>query len=146
MADGFYEHGMKHFGRGNIAWIFDGTPTSAENDAIRCALVDTADYTVNLATHEFRDAAGLAAGIEETSGLMTLVDAAANGVLDASDVVFTGTAGDTCEGVLLYQDEGSAAADRLILWWDTGAGLPVTLGGDVTVQWGNVAGTLLARL
>lgn len=146
MASGWYEHGAKHFARGNMAWIADASPTSAENDAFRVALVDTADYTVNLATHEFRDAAGLAAGIEETSGLMTLVDAAANGVLDASDVTFVGTAGDTCEGVLLYQDEGSAAADRLTLWWDTEAGLPVTLGGDVTVQWGNVAGTLLARI
>jgi len=146
VADGFYQHGAKHFARGNFVWMFDATPTSAENNAFRTYLVDTADYTVNLATHEFRDAAGLAAGIEETSGLMTLVDAAVDGVLDASDVVFTGTAGDTCEGVLLAQDEGSAAADRLAIWWDTGAGLPVTLGGDVTVQWGNVAGTLLARI
>ena len=147
MADGFYQNGAKHFARGNIAWLFDATPTSGENTAIRCALVDTADYTVNLVTHEFRDTGTIsAAAQEETSGLMTLVDAAVDGVLDASDVVFAGTAGDTCEGVLLYQDEGSAAADRLLIWWDTGAGLPVTLGGDVTVQWGNTAGTLLARI
>jgi len=137
MANGFYEHGMKHFARGNIAWIFDATPTSGENNAIRTYLVDTADYTVNLATHEFRDATGLAAGIEETSADMTLVDAAADGIVDASDVVFTGTAGDTCEGILVAQNEGSAAADRLLFWWDSASGLPVTLGGDVTVQWDN---------
>lgn len=146
MANGFYEHGLKHFARGNLAWINDGTPTSGENDAFRTALVDTADYTVNLATHEFRDATGLSTGIEETSGLMTLTDAAADGVLDASDVTFTGTTGDNCEGILIYQDEGAAASDRLVLWWDSASGLPVTLGGDVTVQWGNVAGTLLARI
>jgi hypothetical protein len=139
MANGFYQHGMKHFARGNIAWINDASPTSAENDAIRSALVDAADYTVDLATHEFRDAAGLAAGIEETSGLMVLVDAAADGIVDASDVVFTGTTGDPCEGILVYQDEGSAAADRLLFWWDSASGLPVTLGGDVTVQWDNGA-------
>ena len=139
MANGFYQPGMKHFARGNIAWIADASPTSAENDAIRTALVDAADYTVDLATHEFRDAAGLAAGIEETSGLMVLVDAAADGIVDASDVVFTGTTGDPCEGILVYQDEGSAAADRLLFWWDSASGLPVTLGGDVTVQWDNGA-------
>jgi len=126
---------MKHFARGNFAWIADASPTSGENDLFKTALVDTADYTMNRATHEFRDSAGLAAGIEETSGAMTLVDAAVDGVVDASDVVFTGTTGDTCEGILVYQDEGSAAADRLAFWWDTAAGLPVTLGGDVTVQW-----------
>ena len=146
MADGFYEHGLKHMARGNIKYIFDATPTAGEDDLWKCALVDAADYTVNLATHEFRDAAGLAAGIEETSGAMTLVDAAANGVLDASDVTLVGTAGDPCEGVLLYNEQGSAATDILFLWWDTGAGLPVTLGGDVTIQWGNVAGTMLARI
>lgn len=135
MANGPYQHGIKHFARGNLAWINDGTPTSGENDAFKTALVDAADYTVNLATHEFRDAAGLAAGIEEISGLMTLVDAAVDGVVDASDVVLTGTAGDTCEGILVYQDEGAAASDRLVFWWDSASGLPVTLGGDVTIQW-----------
>ena len=140
MANGFYEHGAKHWARGNFKWLFDATPTSAEDDAFRVALVDTADYTVNLATHEFRDAAGLAAGIEETSGLMTLVDGALDGIIDASDVVLLTTAGDQCEGILVYQDEGSAAADRLFLWWDTGVGgMPVTLGGDVTIAWSNGA-------
>jgi len=146
MADGWYQMGVKNFGLGNVAWVFDASPTDGENDNIKCGLVDTADYTVNLATHEFRDASGLAAGIKETSGSMTLVSAAADGVLDASDVTFVGTAGDTCEGILLWQSKGSAATDRLLLWWDASAGLPVTLGGDVTVQWGNTGGTLLARL
>lgn len=146
MANGGYQHGYKHFARGNFAWINDASPTSAENTAFRTALVDTADYTVNLATHEFRDAAGLAAGIEEISGLMTLVDAAADGLVDASDVALVGTVGDTCEGILIYQDEGSAAADRLVFWWDTGiGGMPVTLGGDVTIVWSNGA-DLIARI
>ena len=136
MANGVYQHGIKHWARGNVAWILDASPTSAENTLFKCALVDTADYTVNLASHEFRDTGTIStAAQEETSGSMTLVDAAVDGVCDASDVTFTGTAGDTCEGILVYQDEGSAAADRLLLWWDSASGLPVTLGGDVTVQW-----------
>lgn len=146
MANGFYQHGVKHFARGNFKWITDATPTAGELDLFKTGLVDTADYTVDLANHEFRDATGLALGIEETSGAMTLTDAAADGVLDASDVTFTGTTGDTCEGILVWQEIGTAATDRLALWWDTASGLPVTLGGDVTVQWGNTAGTLLARI
>ena len=133
MANGFYEHGMKHFARGNILWL------AAAGSAIRTSLVDTADYTVALATHEFRDAAGLAAGIEETSADMTKIDAAADGIVDANDVTFTATTGDTCEGILVYQNVGTAATDRLLFWWDSASGLPVTLGGDVTVQWDNGA-------
>ena len=131
MANGFYAPGMKHFARGNIVWLASG------GSAIRTALVDTADYTVDLTTHEFRDATGLSAGIEETSSNMTLVDAATDGIVDANDVTFTSTTGDACEGILVYQNVGSAATDRLLFWWDSASGLPVTLGGDVTVAWDN---------
>ena len=140
MANAVYNHGAKHFLRGNMKWIFDATPTAGELDLFKTGLVDTADYTFSQ-THEFRDAAGLAAGIEETSAGMTLVDGALDGIGDASDVTFVGTAGDTCEGILLWQEIGSAATDRLVAWWDTAGGLPVTLGGDVTVQW-NASGVI----
>lgn len=128
---------MKHWSRGSIDWLASG------GSNVRTALVDTADYTVDLTNHEFRDATGLAAGIEETSGNMTLVDGALDGVVDANDVTFVGTAGDTCEGILVYENNGSAATDILLLWWDSASGLPVTLGGDVTVAW-NASG--LARI
>jgi hypothetical protein len=131
MANGFYQLGMKHFAFGDIVW------KAAAGSNIRTGLVDTADYTVDLATHEFRNATGLAAGIEEISANMTLTDAAADGIVDASDVTFTGTAGDTCEGILVWKETGAAATDLLLFWWDSASGLPVTLGGDVTVQWDN---------
>ena len=137
MADGWYQNGIKHFALGNVAWLTDASPTSAENDAFRVALVDTADYTVNLATHEFRDTGTITAAAQEQafSG-MTLIDAAVDGVCDANDVTFTGTAGDTCEGILVYSEQPTPPSnDLLVFWWDTAAGLPVTLGGDVTVQW-----------
>lgn len=133
MANGFYKKGLKHIVQGDIIW------KAAGGSAIRSALVDAADYTVDLTTHEFRDAAGFAAGIEETSANMTLVDGADDGVVDASDVTFTATAGDQCEGILVYRNVGSAATDILLFWWDSASGLPVTLGGDVTVQWDNGA-------
>jgi hypothetical protein len=136
MANGVYENGIKNFALGNIAWLLDASPTSGEKDLMKTTLVDTADYTVNLATHENRDTGTIATvAQEEVSGAMTLVSATVGGVCDASDVTFTGTAGDTCEGILVYFDSGAAATDKLLFWWDTAAGLPVTLGGDVTVQW-----------
>jgi hypothetical protein len=133
MANGFYQHGMKHFAKGDILWLLSA------GSNIRTALVDTADYTVDLANHEFRDATGLATGIEEISANMTLVDAAQDGIVDASDVTFVATAGDNCEGILVYKNVGTAATDLLLFWWDAASGLPVTLGGDVTVAWDNGA-------
>ena len=131
MANGLYQHGVKHFARGNILWLASG------GTSIKAHLVDTADYAVDLANHEFRDASGLtaASGREEDSGAMTLVDAAVDGVCDANDVTFVGTSGDACEGILVAHDSGADATSRLIAWWDSASGLPVTLGGDVTVTW-----------
>lgn len=127
MANGFYQYGMQAFAQGAVVWKASG------GSAIRTALVDTADYTVNLATHDFVD--DITAGIEEASGDMTLVDAAVDGICDASDVTFTGTTGDACEGILVYKFVTNDAASTPLFWWDSATGLPVTLGGDVTVVW-----------
>jgi hypothetical protein len=127
MANGFYEYGMRAFSRGEVVW------KAAGGSAIRTALVDTADYTVDLAAHDF--VADVTAGIEERSATMTLIDGAADGVVDANDVVFTGTAGDQCEGILVYKFVTNDADSVPLFWWDTASGLPVTLGGDVTIAW-----------
>lgn len=132
MANGLYQHGVKNFARGNVAWLASG------GSAIRTALVDTADYTVDLAAHDFLDDIASAAR-EETSGNMTLVDAAADGIVDASDVTFVGTSGDTCEGLLVYRFVTNDADSLPLFWWDSVSGMPVTLGGDVTVSWDNGA-------
>lgn len=127
MANGFYQYGMQAFARGEVTWKASG------GSNIRTALVDTADYTVNLASHDF--VADVTAGVEETSGNMTLVDAALDGVVDANDVTFTGTSGDQCEGILVYKFNTNDADSVPLFWWDTASGLPVTLGGDVTIAW-----------
>lgn len=130
MANGFFSEGLKHWGRGEIAWKSTG------GSNIQVALVDTADYTVNLITHEFRSSVPLI-GQEEVSGNMSLIDVASDFVVDANDVTFTGTTGDQCEGVLVFQNTGSLGTDVLLFWWDTAPGLPVILGGDVTITWDN---------
>ena len=128
MANGFYVRGMRNFARGSTVW------TAAAGAAIRTSLVDTADYTVNLTTHVTMSDVPVAARDEE-SGNMTLVDAADDGILDANDVTFTGTSGDPCEGILVWQFVTNDAGSTPLFWWDSATGLPVTLGGDVTVTW-----------
>lgn len=130
MANGFYQPGMKHFAQGNIVWKATG------GSAIRTALIDTFDYTVDLTTHEFLSSVAAVAR-EETSGNMTLIDAANDGIVDANDVTFTATAGDPCEAILVYRFVTADTDSPLLFWWDTASGLPVTLGGDVTVAWDN---------
>lgn len=133
MANGAYQHGIKNFALGNVVWKLSG------GSDIRTALVDTADYTVDLANHDFMNDVA-AASREETSAAMTLVDAAVDGVVDASDVIFVGTAGDQCEAIIVYRFVTVDADSLPLFWWDTGiGGMPVTLGGDVTVSWSNGA-------
>lgn len=134
MANGFYEHGMKHIAWGDVVWKASG------GSNIKVALIDTAEYTRDLANHEFYNPAfgnppSASTGVEELSANMTLVDAAADGVLDASDVTFTGTSGDTCEGIMVFKDSGVTTTSPLLFWWEVASGLPVVLGGDVTIAW-----------
>lgn len=138
MANGFYLPGMKHFAQGDIIW------KAAGGSNIKVALIDTADYTVNLTTHEFYNPSvgappSASTGMEELSGNLTLIDAADDGVVDANDVTFTATSGDQCEGILVFKDTGTTTTSLLLFWWDTASGLPVTLGGDVSVSWDNGA-------
>jgi hypothetical protein len=138
MANGFYQMGMKHFAFGDIVWKAVG------GSAIKVALMDSADYVVNLATNEFQNPAlgnppSASTGYEEVSGNLTLIDAAADGVLDANDVTFTATSGDQCEGIVVFRDTATTTTSPLLFWWDTASGLPVTLGGDVTITWDNGA-------
>jgi hypothetical protein len=128
MANALYAKGRQGFLDGSIDW---------DTDNIKVVIVDTADYTVNLATDDNLDDIPVAAR-EETSGNLT-GKTVTDGVADADDVTFTGTAGDGCEAVVIYKDTGVASTSRLIAYIDTAAGLPVNLGGDVVVRWDNGA-------
>ena len=102
---------------------------------IKVLLIDTADYTVDLATHDFLNDVA-AASIEE--GPVTLTSTTVNspegGVFDAADMTFTAAAGDPCEALIIYSEGGGTDATRpLIAYID---GFSVTLnGGDVNVTW-----------
>jgi hypothetical protein len=128
MANSLYTKAKQH--------LIDGTIDLDTND-IRAILVDGADYTPNLATHE--TLANIpAAGRVAVSGALagkTVTD----GVFDANDIVISAVSGDQFEYIALYQHTGAESA-LLIALIDTATGLPCTPnGGDITIAWDNGA-------
>lgn len=125
MANALYNKGREGFLDGNIDW---------DTDDIRCILIDTADYTVDLATHDNLDDVPGDARVA-TSGALTS-KTVTDGVADAADVTLSSVTGDTCEAIVIYKHTGTESTSRLIAYIDTATGLPVTPnGGDITIQW-----------
>jgi len=106
-------------------------------DDVRLILIDVADYTVNLTTHDFLDDVPAGARVA-TSGNITV--SVSGATVDASDVTFTAVTGDPSEALVGYKHTGVESTSRLIWYIDTATGLPVTPnGGDITVTWDNGA-------
>ena len=128
MANAFYTKARTAIAEGRILWRSSG------GDTFKAILIDAADYTVDIATHEFLSDVPSIARVAVAT-LTTL--APTNGVYDASDVTFTAVTGDSCEAIIIYQHTGSDATSRLLLYLDTAtAGLPVTPNGtDIAIQW-----------
>jgi hypothetical protein len=132
MANSLYTKAKQH--------LIDATIDLDSND-IRAILVDGADYTPNLATHE--TLANIpAAGRVAVSGALagkTVTD----GVFDANDIVIAAVTGDQFEYIVLYQHTGTESA-LLLLLIDTATGLPCTPNGsDITIQWASGADKIL---
>lgn len=126
MANGMYDSGRNAFLLGDIDWVADD---------IRVVLVDTADYTVNLATHDFLDDVPVAARVATMAASLANKTAVA-GVADADDVTYTAVTGDEAEAIVIYKHTGTDATSQLIAYIDTGSGLPVLPnGGDIVITW-----------
>lgn len=127
MASALYDKARKAFADGDIDLL---------NDTIKCVLIDAADYTVDLANHDFLDdvASGAMVGTPQTLGTKSTTA----GVFDAADVTFSSVTGDQCEAILIYKDTGTEGTSPLIAYIDSATGLPVTPnGGDIQIQWDN---------
>lgn len=143
MANVLWPLGREGFLAGEIDW---------NTAVIKAALVRGYTYT---STHKFvSDVTGAGGTLVATSAALASI-AVTNGVADAADVVYTAVAsGAAIPAIIVFQSSAvgggadvAATAQRLIAYYDTGTGLPVTPnGGDVTVQWSNVAGTLMFAL
>lgn len=109
-----------------------------ETADIRCILIDVQDYTVNTDTHEFLSSVPAAARVATTTigGRTATVVAGIGSVLDGTDALFTAVVGDPSEALIIYLHTGNDATARLLFYFDTVTGLPVTPnGGDLTVRW-----------
>jgi len=127
VANALFDAGREAFLNADIDWTADN---------IKVALVDSADYTVSLSTHDFfSDVNAVGAAIVATSGNLASKTSTA-GVADAADVTFTAVTGDVSEYLIIYKDTGTPATSNLIAYIDTATGLPVTPnGGDISVIW-----------
>jgi hypothetical protein len=135
MANALYDLARQSFLSQSPALDFD-------TDTIKDMLVDTGNYTVNLATHQYMNTNTLASaakvGTPQTLGSKTV----SAGVADAADVTHTAVSGNSVEAIVLWKDGGgggtsaSGTTDPLICYIDTATGLPVTPnGGDITIAW-----------
>jgi hypothetical protein len=129
MANALYGKGRDKFLNGDIDWTAD---------TIKALLVDTANYTVSIDTHEFLS--DIAAGARIGTATALASKSSALGVADANDTTFSSVSGATVEAIVLYRDSGTEGTSALIAYIDTATGLPFTPnGGDVTVAWDNGA-------
>jgi hypothetical protein len=130
MANALYDKGREAFGNAAINW---------GSDTIKCILVDTASYTVNLATDQFLSIIPGGAIIGTPVTLASKTNTA--GVMDAADISFTGlSSAPTLEALVIYKDTGSSATSLLITYIDSATGLPVAaLATQVDVAWDNGA-------
>lgn len=122
------------------------TPVALSSDTIKAMFIDHADDTPVPATDDFIDDILSAARVPAIASAPALgtktVGTVAAGVFDAADTTFTALSGDQVESLILFKDTGSEATSKLIAFWDTATGLPLTPnGGDVTVAW-NASGIL----
>ena len=125
MANALYDKGREGFLDGSIDW---------DTDDIRCILVDTDDYSVDLANHDNLDDIAAGARVAVSGALASKTVTA--GVADATDVTFSTVSGDQSEALVIYKHPGVEGTSRLIAYIDTATGLPVTpSGGDIIIQW-----------
>ena len=127
MANGLYEKGREKFARGQINW---------DSDNIKCVLIDTGAYTVNLALHEFLS--DIAVGARLATSANFTGKTSTNGACDADDVTWPTVTATSGEAVAVYKDTGTDSSSPLICYVDTATGLPVIPnGGDIIVIWDN---------
>ena len=127
MANGLYDAARERFLGGDLDW---------DANTIKVALIDAADYTRNLATHDFWDDVPSGARVA-VSGALT-GKTKTGGTADADDVTWSSVTGDVSEEVVCFSDTGGAdSTDPLIFDMDTFAsGIPVTPNsGNINLVW-----------
>ena len=84
-----------------------------DTNDIRAILVDGADYTPNLATHETLANIPAAARVAVSGALQN--KSVTDGVFDADDITISAVTGDQFEYIALYQHTGAESALLILL-------------------------------
>ena len=125
MANALYGLGRQAFLEGAIPWLTAN---------IKVYLVDVADYTVAIDTHDFADDVATVGKVATSGNLASKTSSL--GVANAAGVTFTAVTGDPSEALIIWRDTGTQSTSQLICYIDTATGLPVTPnGGDITITW-----------
>jgi hypothetical protein len=124
MANVLYNQAREAFGTG----LIDMT-----SDDIRVLLVDSGSYSPNFNTDTFVVDVPALAVVDRSTQLQNAVMPL--GVFDADDITVTGVPAQNIDRLIIYQNTGVDATSRLLVYIDTGTGIPVTPSGDVEIQW-----------
>lgn len=124
MANALYDHGRDGFLNKEIGW---------KTDDIRVILVDTDQYTPDLANHKFLSSIPVEARIASTTlGSRSSVA----GIADGGEITFEAVTGPESEALVIYQHTGDDSSSRLIAFITEATNLPVLPnGGDITIRW-----------
>lgn len=113
--------------------VLGGSLSFSSNNVALC-LVDAADYTVDLTTHQFLSSVA-GAGRVATSGNFAS-KTITNGIADAADITLTSVSGDVSEAIIIFENSGSDATADLMVYIDTATGLPITPNGaNIDIVW-----------
>lgn len=115
--------------------LLDSTAPNLTAVDLQLVAVDGADYTLDLATHNFLDDVPSGARVATSGNLANKT--ITGGTFDADNLApaFTAVTGDPFEMILLFHATGSDATARLLAAWDAGTGLPATPNsGDMNVS------------
>jgi hypothetical protein len=128
MGNAFYDRGKHDIVSNDINWL---------TDTIKCSLVSSG-YTFSAGHTVYSDISGsILSGASDQTLAGKSVDASANA--KANSASFSGvSASQTCKAVVVWKDDGGAG--RLLAYFDTGPGFPLTTtGATITVDWNNTA-------
>lgn len=124
MANAWFVSGKEGLAQAAVNW---------NSDTIHVTAIDLADDTISLSTDDFYNDIASAARIA-TAALASKTSVA--GVLDAADTTLTAVTGDQFEALIIWKNTGSEATSRLLIYLDSGSGLPLTPNsGNVLIQW-----------
>lgn len=131
MANAFTDTGASAFGQGSIDWV---------SDTIRVALLD-ASFVPTYDTAQPQNITNADFFSDISSALVGLpVDLAGKalsaGTLQASDVTFPATSGNTVVRVAVYKWTGTAATSQVILMYDGNGTINIVPdGSDIVLHW-----------